>query len=92
MAKIRKKHTGFFPWNDPNDQTKGFKLNFSEVSYVEIGRTIEGYKHCQFVELRQPQLALEFDYPAEFYLSAEGWILIKTQQGKYANIAKTDQS
>lgn len=90
MAKPRKKHIGFFPWIDPQDHEKGFKLNFSEVSYVEVARTIEGYKQAQFVALRNPELALEFDYPQEFYLSAEGLVLIKTAQGKFEVIAKTD--
>lgn len=90
MAKPRKKHTGFFPWNDPQDHDKGFKLNFSEVAYLELGRTLEGYKQAQFVELKNPELALDFDYPQEFYLSAEGFILIKTPQGQFKVIAKTD--
>ncbi len=46
MAKPHKKHTGFFPWNDPSDHEKGFKLNFSEVTYLEVGRTVEGYKQA----------------------------------------------
>lgn len=92
MAKPRKKHIGFFPWIDAKDQSKGFKLNFSEVTYLEVGRTVEGYKHAQFVELKNPELALEFDYPKDFYLSAEGLILIKTPQGKFEVIAKTDQA
>ena len=92
MAKPRKKHTSFFTWIDPQDQEKGFKLNFSEVTYLEIGRTIEGYKHAQFIALRHPELALEFDYPEEFYLSAEGLILIKNAQGKFQVIAKTEAS
>ena len=90
MAKPRKKHTGFFPWNDPNDHEKGFKLNFSEVTYLEIGRTPEGYKQAQFVELKNPELALEFNYPDNFYLSAEGLILQKLPSGKYEVIAKSD--
>ena len=90
MAKPRKKHTGFFPWNDPQDHEQGFKLNFSEVTYLEVGRTIEGYKQAQFIELKNPELALAFDYPKEFYLSAEGFILIKTPQGQFKVIAKTD--
>ncbi|NLZ85881.1 MAG: hypothetical protein GX912_02500 [Gammaproteobacteria bacterium] len=90
MAKPRKKHTGFSPWNDPKDHAQGFKLNFSEVTYLEVGRTIEGYKQAQFVELKNPELALTFDYPKEFYLSAEGLILIKTPQGKFEVIAKAD--
>lgn len=90
MTKPRKKHTGFFPWNDPKDHAQGFKLNFSEVTYLEVGRTIEGYKQAQFVELKNPELALTFDYPKEFYLSAEGLILIKTPQGKFEVIAKAD--
>jgi hypothetical protein len=90
MAKPRKKHIGFFPWVDPQDQGKGFKLNFSEVTYLEVGRTIEGYKQAQFIEMRNPDLALEYDYPQEFYLSAEGLILVKNPQGKYQVIGKTD--
>lgn len=92
MAKPRKKHTGFFPWNDPKDHEKGFKLNFSEVTYLEVGRTVEGYKQAQFIELKNPELALAYDYPNEFYISAEGFILIKTLQGKYEVIAKTDNA
>lgn len=90
MAKPRKKHTGFFPWIDPNNHEKGFKLNFSEVTYIELGRTSEGFKHVQFVELRNPELALQFDYPQDFYLSAEGLILVKNPQGQFEVIAKTD--
>ena len=86
----RKKHIGFFPWINPQEHDKGFKLNFSEVTYMEIGRTIEGYKQAEFVELRHPELALDFDYPQSFYISAEGLVLIKTPQGKYEVIAKTD--
>ena len=92
MAKPRKKHTGFFPWIDSQDHEKGFKLNFSEVTYMEVGRTIEGYKQAQFIELKNPELALNFDYPQSFYLSAEGLILIKTPQGKLEVIAKTDNA
>ena len=92
MAKPRKKHTGFFPWNDPKDQTKGFKLNFSEVTYMEVGRTLEGYKQAQFIELRNPELALDFDYPENFYISAEGFILIQHNNGKYEVIAKSDNA
>ena len=36
----RKKYW-IFPWIDPQDHNKGFKLNFSEVTYIEIGRTPE---------------------------------------------------
>jgi hypothetical protein len=90
MAKPRKKHTGFFPWNDPKDHEQGFKLNFSEVTYLEVGRTVEGYKQAQFIGLRHPELALEYNYPESFYLSAEGFILIKTPQGTFEVIAKTD--
>jgi hypothetical protein len=79
----RKKHTSFYPWIDPKDHNKGFKLNFSEVTYLEVGRTPEGYKQAQFVALKNPEIALD-------YLSAEGFILIKTPQGKYEIIAKTD--
>lgn len=92
MAKPRKKHTGFFPWNDPANHEKGFKLNFSEVSYIEIGRTPEGFKHVQFVELRHPELALQYDYPENFYLSTEGLILVKNQKGQFEVIAKTDHA
>lgn len=92
MAKPRKKHTGFFPWIDPQDQEKGFKLNFSEVSYMEVGRTVEGYKQAEFLELKNPELALSFDYPKSFYISAEGLVLIKTAQGKFEVIAKTDNA
>mgnify|MGYP003499504649 FL=1 len=92
MAKPRKKHTGFFPWIDPNDHEKGFKLNFSEVTYIEVGRTIEGYKQAEFIELKNPEMALAFDYPKNFYISAEGLILVKTAQGKFDVIAKTDNA
>jgi hypothetical protein len=92
MAKPRKKHTGFFPWNDPKNHELGFKLNFSEVTYLEIGRTPEGYKQAQFVELRNPDLALSYSYPETFYLSAEGFILQKLPSGKYEVIAKTDNA
>ncbi len=90
MPKPRKKHTGFFPWIDPKDHNKGFKLNFSEVTYMEMGRTVEGYKQAEFIELKNPDLALDYDYPQSFYLTAEGLILIKTPQGQYQVIAKTD--
>jgi len=86
----RKKHTSFYPWIDPKDHNKGFKLNFSEVTYLEVGRTPEGYKQAQFVALKNPEIALDYAYPESFYLSAEGFILIKTSQGKYEIIAKTD--
>ncbi|MBD8008192.1 hypothetical protein [Acinetobacter pecorum] len=86
----RKKHTSFYPWIDPKDHDKGFKLNFSEVTYVEVGRTPEGYKQAQFVGLKNPEMALDYAYPDSLYLSAEGFILIKTPQGKYEIIAKTD--
>jgi len=86
----RKKHTSFYPWIDPKDHNKGFKLNFSEVTYLEVGRTPEGYKQAQFVALKNPEIALDYAYPESFYLSAEGFILIKTLQGKYEIIAKTD--
>ena len=92
MAKPRKKHTGFFPWIDPQDHDKGFKLNFSEVTYIEIGRTVEGYKQAEFIELKNSELALAFDYPKCFYLSAEGLILIKTPQGQFDVIAKSDSA
>lgn len=90
MSKPRKKHTGFFPFIDHQDHSKGFKLNFSEVTYLEIGRTIEGYKHAQFIVLKNPELALAFDYPEYFYLSAEGMVLVKNSKGQFEAIAKTD--
>ena len=90
MAKPRKKSTGFFPWNDPQDHSKGFKLNFSEVTYLEVGRTVEGYKQAEFIALKNPELALNFDYPTDFFLSAEGFILKKIENGKFEVIAKTD--
>ena len=83
----RKKNTSCYPWIDHD---KGFKLNFSEVTYLEVGRTPEGYKQAQFVALKNPEMALDYAYPESFYLSAEGFILIKTPQGKYEIIAKTD--
>lgn len=86
----RKKHTSFYPWIDLKDHDKGFKLNFSEVTYLEMGRTPEGYKQAQFVGLKNPEMALDYAYPELFYLSAEGFILIKTPQGKYEIIAKTN--
>jgi hypothetical protein len=55
-----------------------------------VGRTPEGYKQAQFVALKNPEIALDYAYPESFYLSAEGFILIKTPQGKYEIIAKTD--
>ncbi|WP_372404317.1 hypothetical protein ACDW34_05975 [Acinetobacter piscicola] len=88
----RKKHIGFFPWIDCKDHEKGFKLNFSEVTYFEVGRTIEGYKQAEFVALRNPELALDFDYPKSFYISTDGMILVKTPQGKFEVIAKTDSA
>lgn len=87
---LRKKHTGFYPWNDPSDHSKGFKLNFSEVTYVEVGRTPEGYKQVEFIALKNPDLALDYHYPKHFYLSTEGFILIKNPQGVFEVIAKTD--
>jgi hypothetical protein len=86
----RKKHTGFFPWIDPQDHSKGFKLNFSEVTYTELGRTAEGYRQAEFVALRNPELALDYDYPSHFYITTEGLILKKMPNGKYTVIAKTD--
>ncbi|MFZ0022176.1 hypothetical protein [Acinetobacter sp.] len=86
----RKKHTSFYPWIDPKDHDKGFRLNFSEVTYLEVGRSPEGYKQAQFVALKNPEMALDYAYPESFCLSAEGFILIKTPQGKYEIIAKTD--
>lgn len=92
MAKPRKKHIGFFPWIDPQDHDKGFRLNFSEVTYLELGRTTEGYKQAEFVALKNPELALNFEYPQHFYLSTEGLILVKTAQGGFEVIAKTDHA
>ncbi len=60
------------------------------MTYIEIGRTVEGYKQAEFVALKNPELALDYDYPKSFYLSAEGFILVKTPQGKFEVIAKTD--
>ena len=60
------------------------------MTYIEVGRTSEDYKQAQFVALKNPELALDYDYPESFYLSAEGLILIKTPQGKFEVIAKTD--
>ena len=60
------------------------------MTYLEVGRTPEGYKQAQFVALKNPEIALDYAYPESFYLSAEGFILIKTPQGKYEIIAKTD--
>ncbi len=88
----RKRHTGFFPWIDPQDHSKGFKLNFSEVTYVEVARTPEGYKQVEFVALRHPELALDYDYPQSFYLTTDGMILKKLPSGKYEVIAKTDNA
>jgi len=88
----RKRHTGFFPWIDPQDHSKGFKLNFSEVTYVEVARTPEGYKQVKFVALRHPELALDYDYPQSFYLTTDGMILKKLPNGKYEVIAKTDNA
>ena len=90
MAKPRKKQTSFYPWIDPLDHDKGFKMNFSTVEYMEVGRTVEGYKQAEFIGLKNPELALDYTYPESFYLSAEGMILIKTSQGKFEVIAKTD--
>ena len=86
----RKKHTSFYPWVNPKDHDQGFKMNFSAVTYLEIGRTVEGYKQAEFVALKNPERALDYAYPQSFYLSAEGMILIKTAQGKFEVIAKTD--
>jgi len=88
----RKRHTGFFPWIDPQDHSKGFKLNFSEVTYVDVARTPEGYKQVEFVALRHPELALDYDYPQSFYLTTDGMILKKLPSGKYEVIAKTDNA
>ncbi len=90
MAKPRKKSTSFYPWVDPKDHGKGFKMNFSEVSYMEVGRTAEGYKQAEFLALTHPDMALNFAYPQHFYLSVEGFILIKTPQGQFEVVAKTD--
>ncbi len=86
----RKKNTSFYPWVDPKDHDKGFKMNFSPVFYIEIGRTPEGYKQAQFMGLKQPELALDYPYPENFYLSTEGFILQKLSSGQYEVIAKTD--
>lgn len=86
----RKKNTSFYPWVEVTDHSKGFKMNFSMVTYVELGRTPEGYKQAQFIGLKNPEQALAYDYPETFYLSAEGMILVKTAQGKFQSIAKTD--
>lgn len=88
----RKRHTGFFPWIDPQDHSKGFKLNFSEVTYMEVARTPEGYKQVEFVALRHPELALDYEYPQSFYLTTDGMILKKLPNGKYEVIAKTDNA
>ena len=88
----RKRHTGFFLWIDPQDHSKGFKLNFSEVTYVEVARTPEGYKQVEFVALRHPELALDYEYPQSFYLTTDGMILKKLPNGKYEVIAKTDNA
>jgi hypothetical protein len=63
----RKKHTSFYPWIDPKDHDKGFKLNFSMVTYIEVGRTPEGYKQAEFVALKSPELAHGFFWQS-FYL------------------------
>ncbi|OTG86231.1 hypothetical protein B9T31_09350 [Acinetobacter sp. ANC 4558] len=86
----RKKHTSFYPWIDAKDHSLGFKMNFSMVTYIEVGRTVEGFKQAEFVGLKNPELALDYDYPQSFYLSTEGMILIKTLQGQFQVIAKTD--
>lgn len=86
----RKKHTSFYPWVDVKDHSKGFKMNFSPVTYIEVGRTPEGYKQAEFVGLKHPELALEYAYPQSFYLSAEGFILQKNMSGQFEVIAKTD--
>jgi len=44
----RKKETSFYPWVDVKDHSKGFKMNFSTVIYLELGRTSEGYKQAEF--------------------------------------------
>ena len=87
----RKKETSFYPWVDIQDYSKGFKMNFSTVVYIELGRTPEGYKQAQFVALKNPALALEYAYPEYFFLSSEGFILHKTASGKFEVIAKTDK-
>ena len=86
----RKKNTSFYPWIDPKDHGKGFKMNFSTVVYIELGRTQEGYKQVQFIGLKNPELALDYAYPESFYLSAEGFILLKLANRQYEVIAKTD--
>ena len=52
----RKKETSFYPWVDIQDHSKGFKMNFSTVVYIELGRTPEGYKQAQFVALKNPKV------------------------------------
>jgi hypothetical protein len=89
MAKPRKKQTSFYPWIDPLDHDKGFKMNFSTVEYMEVGRTVEGYKQAEFIGLKNPELALDYAYPESFYLSAEGMILIKTLVNLHPIIQKT---
>ena len=86
----RKKNTSFYPWVDVKDHSKGFKMNFSMVTYVEVGRTPEGYKQAEFIGLKNPELALDYDYPKFFYLSSEGFILHKAASGQFEVIAKTD--
>ncbi|OTG83693.1 hypothetical protein [Acinetobacter sp. ANC 4648] len=89
MAK-RKKQTSFYPWIDAADHSKGYKMNFSTVVYTEVARTAEGFMQVEFVELKNPELALDFAYPQSFYLSSEGLILHKLANGKFEVIAKTD--
>ncbi len=86
----RKKQTGFYPWVDAKDHSKGFKLNFSPVVYVEVARTPEGYKQVEFLGLKSPEMALDYAYPQSFYISAEGFILQKLPNGQFEIIAKTD--
>ncbi|SDX99168.1 hypothetical protein [Acinetobacter kyonggiensis] len=87
----RKKETSFYPWVDVKDHSKGFKMNFSTVIYLELGRTTEGYKQAEFIGLKNPALALDYAYPEHFFLSSEGLILHKTASGKFEVIAKTDK-
>ena len=87
----RKKETSFYPWVDVKDHSKGFKMNFSTVIYLELGRTAEGYKQAEFIGLKNPALALDYAYPEHFFLSSDGLILHKTASCKFEVIAKTDK-
>ena len=87
----RKKETSSNHWVDVKDHSKGFKMNFSTVIYLELGRTFEGYKQAEFIGLKNPALALDYAYPEHFFLSSDGLILHKTASGKFEVIAKTDK-